>query len=176
MVLRWDLWMGFSEHVEIKKHPLHFVLPRVILLTKDAQTWCLGEQLSLVTPPSLHPLLLALFMAVLSLRLASSCSGAAKYRRQRGLPPPPPPKNRLFFALPFSHHVMCLSARSASLHQRLRGEYNSRETCAKISGEVMRVSFKPLHDVRLKLQSKCLNGWWRFGQRVVQPAAASPCC
>ena len=118
---RWDLWVGFSEHAEIKKHSQHFVLPRVILLTKEAQTWSLVEQLSLVTHPSLHPLLRALFM-VLSLRLASSCSGLLNITAATGsVACPTPSTTWLDYVLPYTSKVMSLPAKSAGLHQRSRG-------------------------------------------------------
>lgn len=56
-------------------------------------------------------LLQTLFMVVLSLRLASSCSGAAKYHcrhKQHGLPHPPRnsrPHSRLSYALPYTPSV-----------------------------------------------------------------------
>lgn len=109
---RWDLWVGFSEHAEIKKHSLHFVLPRVILLTKEAQTWNLGEQLSLVTHPSLHPLLRALFMAFYLSGLLAAALGLLNITAATGsVACPTPSTTWLDYALPYTPKVMSLPAK-----------------------------------------------------------------
>lgn len=89
----WGLWA--SRNIKMMKN-LFQSLPSSNDSPAERHSGHTGLKLGRTAkPPSrLHLLLLALFMAVVSLGLASSCSGAAKYhcrRQQRGLLHPSTP-------------------------------------------------------------------------------------
>lgn len=119
MFLFWDLSSGL-KHVEMMKHP--FIRSDTLNLGENNSAWKPPPTPFSFQSNSHFP---ALFMAVLSLGPASSCSGAAKCQRrcqEHGLPHPSTPV-WLDYALPYTPPVTSLPAESAGLHQRSRLEY-----------------------------------------------------